>query len=710
MNNKNQVTTGKHDGSSDTIRVQVSLLDNLMNFIGELVLIRNQFTQVASTSSNDDKIMTLGQNLNAVTNELQNDVMKTRMQPIGTILSKLTRIVRDLSNDLQKDIDLTIQGAETELDKTLVEAIKDPLIHIVRNAVDHGIETPDVRVQKGKIEKGTISIKAFHEGGQVVVQVADDGKGLDEKLIASKAVSKGIVSSKQVETMSRKQIFNLIFHPGFSTASKVSSISGRGVGMDVVKTNIEQINGTIELDSAEGQGSVILLKIPLTLAIVPALMVSVDNEKFAIPQVKIKELVKIEENDQKDNIEWLGDRPIYRLRGKILSLISLAHSLELCEESSPINSIKNLVVLMANDSTFGLMVDEILDSTDIVVKPLDNCLKNLSVYSGATIMGDGSVALVLDALGLGEKEGIFSEQNQSFVDNQSAEMTLKLEQTIEEYLLVDLNLPGSYAIPLGFVHRLEEFSKDDLEHCGEYPVVNYGEEILPIIPVSNYLNSDEIVQEDKQREKYSVVVVKHANQYFGMMVDGIIDVIEIVGETQESLGQSLGVVGNIIYQEEIIVCIDVYSIINDFKGLDAQDPNSAALEVLPSNLKILLVEDSNSYRNHIQRTLTNFGFSVHTEKNGKLAYQYLTGLSHEDLDLIITDIEMPEMDGFELLENIRANHKWKHIPVIAITTRFTNELIQMSKKVGFNEFLKKFDESELLESMVKHLCDEKRVA
>ena len=702
MSTSKPIKSGKYDGSADTIRVQVGLLDNLMNFIGELVLIRNQFSQVANLAQADDKVVALGQNLNAVTNELQNDVMKTRMQPIGNILSKLSRIVRDLSRDLKKDIDLIIKGAETELDKTLVEAIKDPLIHIVRNAVDHGIESPEVRVKRGKVEKGTISINAFHEGGQVVVQIIDDGKGLDEKLIASKAVSKGIINSSEVQKMSRKQIYNLIFHPGFSTASKVSSISGRGVGMDVVKTNIEQINGTIELDSNEGQGSIILLKIPLTLAIVPALIIKVKGQKFAIPQVKIQELVRIEDNEQSDKIEWLGSRPIYRLRGSILSLVSLGHTLGLCSAKDPINT-KNIVVLTANNTTFGLVVDEILDSTDIVVKPLNNFLKNNSVYSGATIMGNGSVALVLDAVGLAERENISSEQSEEFMNTGLGELNLKLEETIEEYLLVDLTVPSSYAIPLGFVYRLEEFDQSDLEYCGDHRVVNYGDDILPLINVSDYLEFEDVSKNSENNGKFAVVVVKHYNRYFGMLVDSIIDVIEIKGETAESLSQSVGVNGNVIYNEQIIVCIDVYSIINEFSGLDINDPNTNELQQLPKNLQILLVEDSNSYRSHIQRTLSNFGFNVHTEKNGRAAYQYLLSASKKEVDFVITDIEMPEMDGFELLDNIRNSEKWKGIPVIAMTTRYTEELVKRGKEVGFSDFLKKFDETVLLKSMVKQL-------
>ncbi|MFK7824803.1 MAG: chemotaxis protein CheW [Oligoflexales bacterium] len=709
MDNKKLGKTGSFDGSSDTIRVQVGLLDNLMNFIGELVLIRNQFTQVSSQRKSDDKVVALGQNLNAVTNELQNDVMKTRMQPIGNILSKLSRIVRDLSRDLKKEIDLSIQGAETELDKTLIEGIKDPLIHIVRNAVDHGIENPDVRVKKGKNEKGNISIKAFHEGGQVVVQVIDDGKGLDEKLIANKAVSKGLVSNDEIQNMTRKQIFNLIFNPGFSTAAKVSSISGRGVGMDVVKTNIEQINGTIELDSQEGHGSAILLKIPLTLAIVPAVIVQVKNEKYAIPQVKIQELVMVEDNEHGEMIEWLGGKPIYRLRGSILSLISLEHALGLCPKENPIHT-KNIAVLTANNCSFGLVVDTIVDSTDIVVKPLSSFLKNASVYSGATIMGDGSVALVLDAVGLAEGEDIFSEQSQKFINNQVEDLSLKLNETVEEYLLVDLNVPGRYAIPLGFVHRLEEFDEDDLEYCGDNLVVNYGDDILPLISVLDYVDFNDINKSEKKSAKHSVAVVKHCNQFFGILVDSILDVIEIRGETEEGLTQSVGIVGNVIYKEQIIVCIDVYSIISEFIGLDSSDPNAEVLMLLPKNLSILLVEDSNSYRNHIQRTLKNFGFNVHSEKNGRLAHQYLANASNKDVDFVITDIEMPEMDGFELLENIRNSEKWGNIPVVAMTSRYTDDLIQRGKELGFSDFLKKFDESVLLNSMLKHLDKQKSAA
>jgi two-component system chemotaxis sensor kinase CheA len=427
---------------TSSIRVPVSLLDNLMNLMGEMVLVRNQVLQFSSRSE-DLEFLNLSQRLNVVTSEIQGEMMKTRMQPIGNVLSKFHRVVRDLSMELGKSITLTLTGSETELDKSLLETIKDPLTHIVRNSCDHGVESIEQRRATGIAETGSIVINSYHEGGQVVIEIADDGKGLNRATLLKKGVEKGLVTDLQSRQMSDAEVYKLIFAPGFSTAAKVTNVSGRGVGMDVVRTNVEKIGGTIDLSSREGQGTTIRLKIPLTLAIVPALLVRGERGSFAIPQVKLVELVCVERNSE-NKIEKLQGAPVLRLRGQLLPLVDLNTVLDSSGSVSELNlserSMTNIAVLNAGAFSFGLIIDEIQDSADIVVKPMSGILKSLQIYSGATILGDGSVALIIDVQGLARLAAVKAEteSNAAVKLKESAESLGQMSE-IQDFLLLKLN-------------------------------------------------------------------------------------------------------------------------------------------------------------------------------------------------------------------------------------------------------------------------------
>jgi two-component system chemotaxis sensor kinase CheA len=383
-----------------SIRVDVALLDKLMNLVGELVLARNQIIQFTGAHS-DATFLGAAQQLNLITTELQEGVMKTRMQPIGNIWHKFPRVVRDLARSCDKRVELVMEGESTELDKTLIEAIKDPLTHLVRNSVDHGIESPDRRAAAGKPPVGRLLLRAYHEGGQVNVEVIDDGGGLDAEKIRDKAIERGIISADQASRMGEREMLRLIFLPGFSTAAKVTNVSGRGVGMDVVRTNIERIGGTIDLHGKRGVGTTIKIKIPLTLAIIPALVVASGENRYAIPQASLVELVHLEGERARDGVELLYGVPVYRLRGKLLTLVYLADALQ--DTAPPATNVTDevsIVVLQADDRQFGLVVQAVHDTEEIVVKPLGKHLKGTPVFAGATIMGDGRVALILDILGL----------------------------------------------------------------------------------------------------------------------------------------------------------------------------------------------------------------------------------------------------------------------------------------------------------------------
>jgi len=520
-----------------SIRVDVPVLDSLMNLVGELVLARNQIGELVGAHENT-QIVAATQRLNLITSELQEAVMQTRMQPIHSVWAKLPRVVRDLSRSCGKKIRVEMEGKTTELDKSLIEAMKDPLTHLVRNSVDHGIELPEQRLAAGKPEEGVLTLRAFHEGGQVHIEISDDGSGINTDRIKQKAIDNGLVTIETASKMTEKEICRMIFLPGLSTAEQVTNISGRGVGMDVVKTNIERINGTIDLDTKPGNGSVFKIKVPLTLAIVPALIVSTGSQRFAIPQVNLIELLRIDEVDQEQAIEYVQDCPVYRLRGQLLPLVNLGKELNMDVKQK---EVLNIVVLQAENNRFGLIVDRINDTQEIVVKPLAEVLKNISVFAGATIMGDGRVALILDPHGIGHRARVLGDKRNKALENISHEdvSTTGNRQTL---LLVRTDGGGRLAIPLDEVARLEQFETKRIESTGSTEVVQYRDQILPLIPVGDVLrerrngvrHTDNNASSEASKPIQVVVFGKQGCQV-GLVVGGIVDIvdgpIEVRGES-----------------------------------------------------------------------------------------------------------------------------------------------------------------------------------
>jgi len=467
--------------ADSTIRVVVGLLDRLMTLIGELVLARNQILQY-SADHDDGGFLGAVQRLNLLTSDLQANVMKTRMQPIGTVLGKFPRIVRDLAIACGKHVDFELDGQETELDKTLLEAIRDPLTHLVRNAVDHGIELPAVREAAGKSPAGRLRMVAFHEGGKVMIEITDDGAGIQVDRVREKAIANKMITAEAAARMSRQELLQLIFLPGFSTAEKVTQFSGRGVGMDVVRTNMERIGGTVEIESTPGQGTTIRSKIPLTLAIIPALIISSGEERYAIPQVSLLELVHLDAEQVCRSVERMHEVPVYRLRGELLPLVFLHEQLGLESNRHDLQEL-SIVVLQADDRPFGLVVDAIRDTEEIVVKPLQKQLKGISLFAGAAIMGDGRVALVLDVLGLARHARVVSGARSRVLGEIQRPTAPKVEEA-PPALLVQTRTGEQMAVPLDQVARLEEFSATQLEQLGERTVVQYRGTILPLIDLS----------------------------------------------------------------------------------------------------------------------------------------------------------------------------------------------------------------------------------
>jgi len=543
----------RRPGVADTtLRVDVGQLDKLMNLVGELVLARNQIIQFTATQT-DNAFVGATQRLNLVTSELQEGVMKTRMQPIDNVWSKFPRVVRDLATTCGKQVRLEMVGKDTELDKTIIEAIKDPLTHVVRNSVDHGIEPPAVRLARGKPAEGVVHLRAFHEGGQINIEITDDGAGIDPDKVRRKAVDRGLVTAEQAARMSDHDVLRLIFMPGFSTAEAITNVSGRGVGMDVVRTNIERIGGTVDILSTVGAGSTLKIRIPLTLAIIPALMVATGGEVFALPQVNLLELVRLEGEQARTGLERIGNASFYRLRGNLLPLVPLAQELGLTSQCDP--SVVNIVVLKADDRQFGLRVDAINDTEEIVVKPLGKQLKSVQVFAGATIMGDGHVALILDVNRIAQQARVFGVGERS-VKATAAAASKQGPADTQTWLLFRGGGADRLAIPLKLVARLEEFATADIERSGGHEVVQYRGEIMPLINLGRFLGGADVAPADPRQ----VIVFSDKGHSAGLVVEQILDIVSQSISVTRSHARA-GVLGSAVIQQRVTDLLDVSAIV-----------------------------------------------------------------------------------------------------------------------------------------------------
>ncbi len=561
-----QVSRTQGTASDSTIRVDVGLLDKVMNLVGELVLARNQVLQFASRMK-DSGFVAVSQRLNLITTELQEGVMKTRMQPIGNIWGQFPRTVRDVALGCGKEVGIEMEGKETELDKTIIEAIKDPLTHLVRNSVDHGIELPDDRVTAGKARSGRLILRAFHEGGQVNIEISDDGAGLNADRIRKKALERGVATAEQVAHMAEREVFNLIFLPGFSTAEKVTNVSGRGVGMDVVKTNVEKIGGTVDVQSTRGQGTTVRVKIPLTLAIIPALVVTCGGDRYAIPQVSLIELVRLKADEVGKGIELVHGSPVYRLRGRLLPLVYLNRELKLAtnESTTKDDGAVNIIVLQADGRQFGLVVDQINDTEEIVVKPLRKQLKTVKTFAGSSIMGDGKVALILDVLGLAQRASVITETRDRAVTGKAAE-TASINQETQTFLLFAGPGDSRMAIPLSTLARLEEFPANQVEMSGSQWVTQYRGQILPLIRLN-------VVLEERRNRLRSlqalpavdsapiqVLVLNHDGRSFGLVVERIVDIVEARADVRSAATRS-AVLYSVVIGDRVTEMLDIPAIL-----------------------------------------------------------------------------------------------------------------------------------------------------
>jgi two-component system chemotaxis sensor kinase CheA len=539
---------GRRAVADSTIRVDVDLLDELMLLVGELVLTRNQIVQYVGRT-NDTDLLRASQRLNLIASELQEGVMKTRMQPIDHIWSKLPRVVRDLGMQLKKTIRLEMEGRDTELDKTLLEAVKDPLTHLVRNSVDHGIEATDLRKAAGKPAEGVLTLRARHESGQVVVEVADDGAGIDPAKIGAKAVERGLITADALHRMGPQDLLQLIFLPGFSTAAAVTNVSGRGVGMDVVKTNIESIGGTIEVESQPGSGTCMRLRIPLTLAIVPALTVECAGDRYAIPQISLQELVALDAEKAASAVEMVGGAPVYRLRGELLPLVRLTDVLDLSSDRHDGHLV--IAVLRSEGRRFGLIVDRVLNTEEIVVKALGGQLKSIGLYSGATVLGDGAIALILDVQAL-SRRALRTESTERQDSREAAAAAARTDRDRQRMLLAAIGGGRRVAIPLDTVTRLEQVRVETVERVGNREVVQYRGAILPMVRLDRHLGA----YGETEREVLEVIVYSDHGRSVAIVVEEILDIVD--GETAvRSDIDDMGLLGSAVLGDKVTELLDV---------------------------------------------------------------------------------------------------------------------------------------------------------
>ncbi len=548
--------------ADSSIRVDVPLLDKLMNLVGELVLARNQILEYTVLQENPP-LLAASQRLSMITSELQEGIMRTRMQPISNIWAKFPRVVRDLALGCSKQVRVEMEGKETELDKSLIEAMKDPLTHLVRNAIDHGVEMPATRRAAGKAEEGCLLMRAYHEGGQVHIEISDDGAGINPIKLRNKALEKGLITAERAASMSEQDIRRMIFLAGFSTAEKITNISGRGVGMDVVKTNIERIGGVIDLESELGRGTTFKIRIPLTLAIVPALIITSGGERFAIPQVNLLELIRVNEEQRGTAIEYVHSNPVYRLRGKLLPIVHLNRELRLTTTTA-VNGVINIVVLQTGQHHFGLVVDQINDTQEIVVKPLDKVLQDILVFAGATIMGDGRVALILDVLGIAQKARVLGDSHDN---NLAAQLRDARDRDAERQTLLLVRSPGCgrLAIPLDPISRLEEFEADQVEAAGDIDVIQYRGQILPLVCLKDILSErrsfDRLAHTgagNTATNLLQVVVFGDGVRRVGLVVDEILDIVQDVFEIKGRSTRT-GITGTVVIQSRVTELFDIQS-------------------------------------------------------------------------------------------------------------------------------------------------------
>ncbi len=694
--------------NGQTIRVSLDVLEILMQTVGELVLTRNQLMQLQRNhdAAPSDYTSAL-QRLNLITSELQEGVMQTRMQPIGNAWAKFPRLIRDLNLELGKKIELVMEGAETELDRQMLDAIKDPLTHMVRNSCDHGVETPEDRQAAGKKGNGTVTLAAYHDSGHIVITITDDGKGLNPEKIRQKILENGLASPEEAAEMTNKQLFQHIFHAGFSTADKVTAVSGRGVGMDVVRRNIEKIGGHVELESTPGEGSCFTIKLPLTLAIMPVLIIAVQQQTFALPQTRVLEIIRTDNKEASTQnhhaIETLNGAPVLRLRGKLLPLVSLAEVLKLERKAAAMTAAdddemkmenraggalpqQHVVVCEVGSQHFGICVDEVYHTEEIVVKPLSRALTSVPAFSGSTILGDGSVIMILDPNGILNLAGSQAMEDTTQHADETTERSMK-DQAVA-LLVFKIWGAAPTVVPLELVSRLEEINMATVEHAGDSRVVQYRGGLMQLI----MLHHSQPFPEEGMQE---VIVFSDENRTLGILAEEILDISHC--EIQVDTGtKRTGTLGSIVVDGTTCDMLDISHYFTQHfpdwlttHGTVSEDGSTE----LAGDIRILLVDDSPFFRKFMAPALTIAGYHVVTAENGQEAKEILEKEGASAYQLVVTDIDMPIMDGVTLTRTFKENPAYRNLPFIALTSHTRDDI---ADDPGFDGFVTKSEREALV--------------
>ncbi|MGK0290996.1 MAG: two-component system chemotaxis sensor kinase CheA [bacterium] len=713
----------------ESIRVSVGKLNKLVDLAGELVLARNQILRITEQEVKKFPGMSaVLQSLNLVTTELQEEILNTRMQPVSVVFGKFPRLIRELGSQLGKKIELVTSGNEVELDKTVIESLSDPLTHIIRNTADHGIESIEKRKECGKPPQGTLHLKAYHESGQVIIQVKDDGQGINPDIISRKAIEKGVITQEAVDKLTDQERVKLVFLPGFSTVEQVSSVSGRGVGMDVVRSNIERIGGTVDLNSVVGEGTTIQMSLPLTMAIVSCLIVQSQGERFAVPQINLEELVMLKPAEYEKMLGRVQDKDVLQLRGSLVPLIPLSKGLNIPilgakrDNSSVVdrrlsvssNNVKGassiisqygdrrrnskeamrILIVNVGSNKVGIIVDSILGSEEIVVKPMPEYLKHLQSFSGATILGDGSIALILDVQGFVLKNQLlFSERVQRKIEMLDSSKEVKAEE--QSLLIFDNATEEQYAITVPMIQRVDEIDISKIQHVGEKEYIEYRGKQMRILRLADYLP---VQKPQEYSSTPSIIIPKETKSSVGLLINRVIDTQNLVVEVGEGGIRGKGILGSTLINGRITLLVDLYAI------LEAGEPESIGPRKLvkKANKKssILLVEDTPFFLTLVREYLTSIGYTVTTAIDGVKALELL---NEKTFDVVLSDIEMPNMDGWGLIRSIRAQDKWKDLPVIALTSFNDETQIQAGKKAGFNDWLVKLNKEKIVTCLDKYI-------
>ncbi|MTI16626.1 hybrid sensor histidine kinase/response regulator [Rhodobacteraceae bacterium RKSG542] len=684
--------------SNQSIRVAVETLEHLMTMVSELVLTRNQLLEIVRRHEDSEFKVPL-QRLSNVTAELQEGVMKTRMQPIGNAWQKLPRIVRDLSQELNKPINLEMVGADTELDRQVLELIKDPLTHMIRNSADHGLESPEDRVAAGKPEKGTITLSAYHEGGHILIEVKDNGRGLNLDGIKRKALANGLATEAEIEKMSDHQVQKFIFAAGFSTAEKVTSVSGRGVGMDVVRNNVEMIGGSIDVRSVVGKGTSFIIKIPLTLAIVSTLIVEASGDRFAIPQLSVMELVRVQSNSE-HRIERIKDRPVLRLRNKLLPLVHISQLLGMSAEGELDEDSGFIVVMQVGSQTFGVVVDAVFHTEEIVVKPMSSMLRNLTMFSGNTILGDGAVIMIIDPNGVAAAMASHASSSMAAAVEAAEEEAVGTNSDTDMPISLLLFRAGSQepkAVPLSLVTRLEEFEVSKIERSNGRDLVQYRGSLMPLVYVNEHARH-------KEEGTQPMLVFSDLGRSMGLVVDEIVDIVEDRMSIEVS-SQTPGVLGSAIIKSKATEIMDL----GHYLPL-AFDDWFVRKEVSRSTLSknLLFVDDSAFFRNMLTPVLKAAGYKVSVCDSASAAFELLE--KGASFGAIVTDIEMPDVNGFEFCAALRNDPRFARLPIIALSAVVTPASIEQGRQAGFDDYVAKFDRAGLIASLKDVMTGELEVA